>query len=55
MDQTKVAAVLSAYPEFAERVTGLLDDAIFGKTASTHDIVRDSYIGQELLIGAYEA
>jgi hypothetical protein len=48
-----VAALLSRYPEIRDRVTGALEDRLFHKTASRHNVVTDSYIGQELLKGAY--
>ena len=54
LDQRKVAALLSTYPEIRDRLTGALEDGVLNKTASAHDIVRDSYIGQELLKGAYK-
>lgn len=54
LDQTKVAAILTRYPDVRDEVTGALEDVVLHKTASVHDIVRDSYIGQELLKGAYE-
>jgi hypothetical protein len=53
LNQTKVAALLSRYPEIRDRVTGALEDRLFHKTASRHNVVTDSYIGQELLKGAY--
>ena len=54
LDQTKVAAILTRHSDIKDRVTGALEDAVFNKTASVHDVVRDSYIGQELLRGAYK-
>lgn len=53
LDQTKVAAILTRHPDIRDKVTGALEDVMFHKTASAHDIVHDSYIGQELLRGAY--
>lgn len=54
LDQRKVAALISTYPEIRDKITGALEDGLLHKTASAHDIVRDSYIGQELLKGAYK-
>ena len=53
LDQTKVAEVLSGDPELRDKVTGALEDALLHKTASVHDMVRDSFIGHEILKGAY--
>ena len=53
LDQAKVAAVISRDRDVLDRVTGETEDFILRKTASAHDIARDSFMGNEILRGAY--